>query len=264
MRKRHAIPAELKDKLLVECGYKCSVPNCNVAQSLEFHHVDSDPSNNQKNNIVVLCAVHHHQADTNRISKRSLNLMKGLLLNVDGTLGMSKHCDRIHISMKEFQEFIDLVRQMSKASLRLLSRAFIRSIFGFDGGYRCRSGLEYHDFLLSKNLVVEEKTKGLSLFKISEKGKLFCKFLYTSQYNLPNIYFEDVLSLDDIQDIYSRTDSNSKHHVCFGHFPNSACVSCGKRMTEVDGGKTCKKGHLICAACLRGRNTCPLCKQEIK
>jgi hypothetical protein len=262
MRKRQAIPTELKDKLLVECGYKCSVPNCNVAQSLEFHHVDSDPSNNQKNNIVVLCAVHHHQADTNRISRRSLNLMKGLLLDVDGTLSMSKHCDRINISMKEFQEFIEIVRLMSKSSLRLLSRAFIRALVGFDGGYRCRSGLEYHDFLLSKNLVVEEKTKALSLFKISEKGKLLCKFLYTSQYNLPNIYFEDVISLDDIQDIYSRTDN--VHHVCFGHFAGRVCASCGKMLTKIDGAKTCEKGHLICSVCLRDRNTCPLCKQEIK
>jgi len=147
MKTRKAIPTELRDKLLVECGYRCSVPNCVVTQSLEFHHIDEDPSNHEKNNIIVLCAVHHHQADIKQITRRSLYFMKKILLDIDGTLESAKHRDDIHITLADFIDFLEIANQMPKASLRILSREFIRTLIGLDSGYRSRRGLAYHDFL---------------------------------------------------------------------------------------------------------------------
>ena len=215
MKKRKTIPAELKDKLLVECGYKCSIPMCDVSQSLEFHHIDSDPSNNTKKNIIVLCAVHHHQADLKKITKRSLKLIKGLLLDIDGTLTSPKSCEEINLSKIELKEFLDIARDIKKASLRVLSREFIRSMLGFDNGYRCRTGLDFNDFLMKHNLVVEEEKTGPSFYKISEKGKLLCKFLFTSQYDFPQAIYERTVLADDIKDILDWS-TKAKAFECFG------------------------------------------------
>jgi hypothetical protein len=215
MKVRRAIPTELKDILLVECGYRCTVPYCGVTQSLEFHHIDEDPSNNHKNIIIVLCAVHHHQADIKQITKRSLYLMKQILLNIDGTLESAKHRDDIHITLADFMDFVETVSEMPKASLRILSREFLRTLIGLDSGYRSRRGLEYHDFLEKRNLVIVEEKEGPSLFRISEKGKLLCKFLYTSQYNLPNVYFDGTSDSSILKDIYDQKDLEP---ICFGSY----------------------------------------------
>lgn len=215
MKKRISIPVELKDKLLVECGYKCSIQRCETSQSLEFHHIDGDPSNNSKENIIVLCAVHHHQADLKKIGKRSLRFIKRLLLDIDGTLTSPKSCEEISLSKVEIKEFLDISRDIKKASLRVLSREFIRSTLGFDNGYRCRSGLDFNDFLKRYNLVVEEKREGPSFYKISEKGKLLCKFLFTSQYDFPQAIYEHTVHLDDIEDILGWS-AKGKIYECHG------------------------------------------------
>jgi len=76
-------------------------------------------------------------------------------------------------------------------------------------------------------LVIVEEKEGPSLFKISEKGKLLCKFIYTSQYNLPNIYFEDTLDSEIIKDIYYQKDLEP---ICFGSYSakdkTAKCISC--------------------------------------
>jgi len=47
------------------------------------------------------------------------------------------------------------------------------------------------------------------------------------------------------------------------------CDACGKNK-ELQGGKTCDKGHFICRSCLNlgvfsfGRSTCPICKTKLK
>lgn len=47
------------------------------------------------------------------------------------------------------------------------------------------------------------------------------------------------------------------------------CDACGKNK-ELEGGKTCEKGHFICRSCRNigvfdsGRKTCPICKTKLK
>jgi len=51
--------------------------------------------------------------------------------------------------------------------------------------------------------------------------------------------------------------------------PKRKCDSCGKEK-DVKGGKTCERGHFICAGCTYGglfggtRKTCPLCGKPLK
>lgn len=190
MKKRKTIPKELQRELLVQCGYKCSVPRCNVTESLEFHHINGDPTDNSNGNIIVFCAVHHHQADTRRIEVKACLLMKQLLPSLDG-MNLASY-KPLSLSKEEFSSFLDISRRISKESLRVIIEQFISYLLGKNKGYHCRMGIEPHDFLVSEKLIYEAKEeKGPSLWKISEKGILFCKFLFTSQYFLPFVAFEN-------------------------------------------------------------------------
>ncbi|MBI4998045.1 MAG: HNH endonuclease [Rhodocyclales bacterium] len=216
MKKRIPLNTELKDKLLVECGYKCSVPNCGVSQSLEFHHIDANPSNNAKDNIIVLCAVHHHQSDIKAISRRSLRYMKAVLLDIDGKLASSASGEQIEICINELIRILEIARTLPATSLRVLTREFMREVLNLGAGYHCRDGVDYNECLKSNELVVShEQQNGPSLFKISEKGKLLCRFLYTSQYDLPGICFDPTIPLD-IETIRFILDTNPTGYSCFG------------------------------------------------
>lgn len=44
--------------------------------------------------------------------------------------------------------------------------------------------------------------------------------------------------------------------------PKRICDVCGKNK-DVEGGKTCEKGHFVCRAD-SGRTKCPICKTKLK
>ena len=74
---RQALPAGIKRLLLIECGFKCSVPNCAIQwPTLQFHHIDEDPANNQTNNILLLCPTHHQMVTSKHIDRTSCELLK--------------------------------------------------------------------------------------------------------------------------------------------------------------------------------------------
>jgi len=189
MKKRKSIPKKSQEELLIECGYKCSVPRCNVTESLEFHHVNMNPEDNRKENVIILCAVHHHKADIKRITVKACLIMKEMLQKIDGlSLSIIRE---LSLSVEDFSSLLDIGREMSMDSLRLITREYISYLSGKNEGYQCRRGLEAHDFLVSKKLLLMVKDKAHPpLWKISEKGILFCKFLYNSQYFLPLAAFD--------------------------------------------------------------------------
>jgi hypothetical protein len=53
----------------VEAGYRCSVSRCGAEAALEIHHIDGDPTNNDAENLLVLCANHHTQATNGKIDR---------------------------------------------------------------------------------------------------------------------------------------------------------------------------------------------------
>ena len=94
----------------------------------------------------------------------------------------------------EFSSLLDVAREISRNSLRLITREYIAYSFGKNEGYQCRPGIEAHDFLVSRKLIFKANDKvGPPLWKISERGILFCKFLYNSQYFLPLVAFKETL-----------------------------------------------------------------------
>lgn len=187
--KRQDIPSKMKEELLIECGYKCSMPRCEITDSLEFHHINGVNNESNKENIIVLCAVHHHQATIKKISKKACWAIKQMLPNLDGTsLNTFKE---LSLSEKEFGDFLDIAREISKNSLRIITREFVSYLLGKNEGYSCRPGINEHDYLVKNEFLFDVKEKTIPpKWKITERGILFCRFLYASQYFMPFIAFD--------------------------------------------------------------------------
>lgn len=76
-KSRRHIPKDLHRKLLLECGYRCSVPRCDAQwPTLQFHHIDENPDNSTAENLLVLCPTHHQMVTSKHIDKKSCELLK--------------------------------------------------------------------------------------------------------------------------------------------------------------------------------------------
>jgi hypothetical protein len=74
---RIPIPQSVKRQLLIEAGFKCSIPNCPIqVPTIHFHHIDENPSNNDISNILILCPTHHQMVTSGSIDKTSCELLK--------------------------------------------------------------------------------------------------------------------------------------------------------------------------------------------
>lgn len=88
-KKRVPIPKKIDREIKVEAGHKCAVWNCSERYGLEKHHIDGDPSNNNKDNIIFLCAIHHKMADDRVITPEECHMYKKLLKDMlDGKIPM--------------------------------------------------------------------------------------------------------------------------------------------------------------------------------
>jgi len=76
---RKKVPNDIKRSLLVEAGYRCSIPHCNETSALDFHHIDGNPSNNRVENIIVVCTNHHRACTIGRIDRMACKHIKSML-----------------------------------------------------------------------------------------------------------------------------------------------------------------------------------------
>ena len=76
IKTRITIPIRLRRDLLVECGHKCAIHNCPQMQNLEAHHINSNPSDNRIDNLIMLCPTHHTMADRGVIDRPACKLYK--------------------------------------------------------------------------------------------------------------------------------------------------------------------------------------------
>jgi hypothetical protein len=92
MKKRVSIPAEVQRKLLLECGFKCSIPLCQNTQALEFHHINGDPGDNSEDNLLVLCASHHAvvHAPGSKLDRKACELLKQTITKLSISLTADK------------------------------------------------------------------------------------------------------------------------------------------------------------------------------
>ena len=87
MSKNQRIPISrgTKRKILVESGHKCSVPMCQKSHTLEFHHINGNPSDNKKSNLIVLCPNHHAMATEGKIDRKECQAYKERLKLLDSS-----------------------------------------------------------------------------------------------------------------------------------------------------------------------------------
>lgn len=75
---RPSIPADVKRKVLVEAGHRCSFNRCGF-EAYEIHHIDENRENNNPENLIVLCSSHHTLAHSGKVSRKDLREYKKAL-----------------------------------------------------------------------------------------------------------------------------------------------------------------------------------------
>lgn len=79
-KNRIHIPQNITRELLIECGFKCSVPLCPIQwPTLQRHHIDENPSNNDNGNLLLLCPTHHQMVTSGHIDNATCKMLKQLL-----------------------------------------------------------------------------------------------------------------------------------------------------------------------------------------
>lgn len=80
IKNRKHIPRDVTRELLIECGLKCSVPQCPIQwPTLQRHHIDENPSNNDNANLLLLCPTHHQMVTSGNIDRKTCEMLKGLI-----------------------------------------------------------------------------------------------------------------------------------------------------------------------------------------
>ncbi|WP_431220361.1 HNH endonuclease signature motif containing protein [Leifsonia xyli] len=61
MPSRPAIPASIERQLMIDAGWRCSIPTCGTTTALEIDHIEewSEVKDHRYENLIVLCPTHH-------------------------------------------------------------------------------------------------------------------------------------------------------------------------------------------------------------
>ena len=113
-KERVPIPKETQRKLLVESGHKCSVPLCNESHSLEFHHINNDPSDNRESNLIVFCRNHHAMAERGKIDRKECRSYKERLKQIRPEETLKEKVEREGISVIPENPFVSLILRLGR------------------------------------------------------------------------------------------------------------------------------------------------------
>ena len=81
---RVSIPADLRRRILIECGHRCSIPTCKHP-NIEIHHIIPWESchKHEFTNLIALCPNCHTRAHKNEIDRKSLRRYKENLKTIE-------------------------------------------------------------------------------------------------------------------------------------------------------------------------------------
>ena len=83
--KRTSIPIATQRRLLMESGLRCAVPQCSGQwPTLQFHHIDENPSNHADSNLLLLCPTHHQMVTSKHIDRKTCEGLKSLVTTLSG------------------------------------------------------------------------------------------------------------------------------------------------------------------------------------
>jgi ribosomal protein S8E len=80
---RIAVPEKTKKLVYERANNNCQ--ECGKSGNGDIHHIDSNPSNNNISNLILLCKNHHADADKGVISKYALKIKMGKSINIKHT-----------------------------------------------------------------------------------------------------------------------------------------------------------------------------------
>lgn len=79
MKKRIKVPLRLKATLQQEIDSECPFCNNRDIEVFELHHIDTDPSNNKFENLIMLCSSCHSKIEKKIITKEEVDKKKNQL-----------------------------------------------------------------------------------------------------------------------------------------------------------------------------------------
>jgi hypothetical protein len=102
---RTTISANIKRKVEVDAGHKCSVNQCLEHTYLEIHHINKNREDNNIENLILLCDKHHKMAHSGIIDSKALKLYKQLL-SKNSSFVRSQEGERVHNFLEEIREIL--------------------------------------------------------------------------------------------------------------------------------------------------------------
>jgi len=90
------MPLDVRRKVLLECGHKCSIPQCPVKHGLEIHHINGNRADNREENLLVLCTKHHRmvRARGSRLDREKCEQLKRMIAQLSIPPVADKHALR--------------------------------------------------------------------------------------------------------------------------------------------------------------------------
>ena len=146
MSKRKSLPADARQLVLHECGYKCANPACRMILTLEIHHMEqvAEGGSNEPSNLLPLCPNCHTLHHNGVIPLVSLRAWKHLLLALNQAFD---------------SRLIDLLLTLHK-----LEKVWVTG----EGVLQCAAGVA------SGLITVESRVNADNYFvRLSEKGRRF-------------------------------------------------------------------------------------------
>lgn len=102
---RKTIPVDVMRSVMIESGLKCAVPQCSGQwPTLQFHHIDENPSNNIASNLLLLCPTHHQMVTSRHLDRKTCRKLKDLvseISNLDSTIVGTKQSQLLFSLMTE-------------------------------------------------------------------------------------------------------------------------------------------------------------------
>ena len=85
MVKRKKITSSIRQELLIEAGYRCSVPTCRTILAIDLHHIIevAEGGGNERSNLIVLCPTCHALFHRNEISREANRVWKGVIVSLN-------------------------------------------------------------------------------------------------------------------------------------------------------------------------------------
>ena len=109
-KNRKSIPKEIRRKLLVFSRHECCICNDRIVRN-HIHHINSDPSDNREDNLILLCPNCHTQADNRFFEKKELLLYKEAKFKDVGNKKLIETEDSTNIFSFKLDEIVESLQK---------------------------------------------------------------------------------------------------------------------------------------------------------